>query len=62
MQWDPNVKGICGNQKVSFLVIKSMGMILDLMLLLYPIPIIRDIHLTLKRKVSTVIILDAGCL
>ena len=35
-QWDPDVTGACGNQKVSFIVIESLGLLLDVSILIMP--------------------------
>jgi hypothetical protein len=35
-QWDPDVTGACGNQKFSFIIIESFGLLLDISILIMP--------------------------
>ncbi|KAI1292682.1 hypothetical protein F5Y03DRAFT_402819 [Xylaria venustula] len=58
--WDPAVKGVCINQKVSFVVIEAVGLAIDLMILFIPFLIIPQIQMSRKRKLGIILILSAG--
>jgi uncharacterized membrane protein len=59
-QWDPNVKGLCGNQIVSFVVIEVAGLVLDLVILLTPLYMVLRSQMNRGTKLKAVMILDAG--
>jgi hypothetical protein len=59
-QWDPHVKGVCGNQVVSFTVIEISGLVLDLIILVSPLPRLLRMQMSVATKVKTIILLDAG--
>jgi hypothetical protein len=61
-QWDPDAKGLCGNQMASFAVIEISGMIIDVAILVMPATIVPRMDMTLKRKIRVMIFLDVGAM
>jgi hypothetical protein len=59
-QWDPDVKGKCGNQIVSFVTIEVTGMALDIAILVSPLPGMRYLRVEKWEKLKIVFILDVG--
>ncbi|KAF2872965.1 hypothetical protein BDV95DRAFT_361907 [Massariosphaeria phaeospora] len=61
-QWDPNAKGACGDQNISFVIIESVGLALDLVILWTPIPMLWKLHLPPRKKLQSFLVLDIGVL
>ena len=61
-QWNSDLVGVCGNQQVSFIVIESIGLALDIVLLLLPLPSILSLHVTMEKKIGIVIVVDIGAM
>jgi hypothetical protein len=59
-QWEYNTASVCGNQQVSFIVIESTGLLLDVVLLLLPLPTILSLHVSTEKKVAIAIIFEIG--
>ncbi|ORY15933.1 hypothetical protein BCR34DRAFT_584646 [Clohesyomyces aquaticus] len=59
-QWDPNAEGSCGNQIVSYVVLESCGIFLDLLILSLPIPLTLRLNLSLVNKLWVIFVLDIG--
>jgi hypothetical protein len=61
-QWDPNVKGLCGNQIMSFVAFEVSALVLDLAILLAPLPITISLMMSRARKLIVSLVLAAGSL
>ena len=61
-QWDPDVTGLCGNQTASFVTIEIIGLVLDLAILLSPLPTLLHSAMDCASKVRLIILLDAGAM
>jgi hypothetical protein len=61
-QWDANVIGLCGNQIASFTALEVSGMVLDLAILLAPLPYLIRSRAELAAKLAVIVLLDAGIL
>lgn len=61
-QWDPHVLGTCGNQILSFTVLETVGLVLDLVLFSLPCIFVRRLLLGKWKKVSIIVGMDAGAL
>jgi hypothetical protein len=59
-QWDPDVKGLCGNQIASFAAIEISGMVLDVVILALPVLALRPIQPSLPKKLWLLLLIDAG--
>ncbi|KAI8941682.1 hypothetical protein NX059_002893 [Plenodomus lindquistii] len=58
--WDPNVKGLCGNQIASFLAVEIIGLGLDMAMLLAPIPVTISLRIPLKTRIGIIVIFELG--
>jgi hypothetical protein len=60
--WDSHVNGTCGDQIVSYVVLEIIGLFLDLMILVVPLPIIKGLFLRHKKKVQLMSVFSIGIL
>jgi hypothetical protein len=58
--WDPNVPGVCLNQEVLFICDISLAILTDLLILLIPIPLVRRMNSTWRKKLKIMLLLGAG--
>lgn len=61
-QWDSNIKGLCGNQTASFIAVEVSGLVLDLAILVSPLPTVYSLMISRARKATIILLLDAGAL
>lgn len=61
-QWDPRVLGTCGDQVTSFIIIESVGLLLDIVTLAVPLKIIMWLNMPLKRKLGIALIANTGAM
>lgn len=61
-QWDPQVLGTCGDQLMSFTILESVGLVLDLVILALPVVLIYRLDTTMRRRVQTILLLDIGAM
>jgi hypothetical protein len=61
-QWDPNVKGLCGNQMASFAAIETSGILIDVAILLTPAILVLKLQTAFKKKIATILVFDAGAM
>jgi hypothetical protein len=59
-QWDPDIKGLCGNEIASFVAIEVTGMALDVAMLVSPLPVMYHAIGEKWERLKNVIILDIG--
>ncbi|ROV89875.1 hypothetical protein VPNG_10248 [Cytospora leucostoma] len=60
-QWDPRVMGTCGDQLLSFTVLESAGLILDIAILAWPVAVVVfRLKNTTAVKITLILILDMG--
>ena len=60
--WDSNVSGECGNQVVAYVALESVGALIDVMVLITPIPAVWSLPLPRQRKLRPSILLSVGVL
>ena len=62
VDWNAYIDGTCGNQVVSYLVLEVLGLLLDLAILVLPLPCIWQLRMSLRRKMSIAIVFSIGFL
>jgi hypothetical protein len=51
-QWNKQLRGHCGNQKLLQLMSPIPWIVTDVVILLMPLPMVRQLHLPFKQKVA----------
>ncbi|KAK2606577.1 hypothetical protein N8I77_005317 [Diaporthe amygdali] len=59
-QWDPHVLGSCGDQIASFMALETIGLVLDLGILLVPAKYIMGLQMSMRRKIQLVLVFNVG--
>ena len=59
-QWSLQVLGVCGDQVASFAVLESVGLLLDVSILMIPIVPISRLQMSARQKVYVMLVLEAG--
>ncbi|PSR98942.1 integral membrane protein [Coniella lustricola] len=59
-QWDPLVLGTCGDQILSFTVLETVGLALDLVILALPAIFMVRLQTTKWRRIKFILVVDAG--
>ena len=62
VDWSAHIDGICGDQVVSYLVLEVLGLLLDLAILVLPLPVLWRLQFGLKMKIKVTILLSMGFL
>ena len=62
LNWDPTVKGICGDRNAMFVVAGATNMVTDLMVMVLPVPTIWGLHMPTSRKLGIMVIFSLGIL
>ena len=60
--WDSDISGECGDQVVAYVVLESVGALLDLMVLIIPVLAIWKSQMSLQKKIGVSVLLSAGVL
>lgn len=60
--WDPKILGMCGDQMISFTLLESVGLILDLVIFIIPVVRLWEIQIPRQRKAKVCLVLDAGAM
>lgn len=60
--WDNTVPGNCGDQNTAFLVLEILGLSIDLVLIIWPIPLILGVHLSLRTTLQLITVFSVGSL
>lgn len=61
-QWDPRVLGACGDQIASFMALESVGVVLDLGILLVPSVMIMGLQMRLETKIQLILVFNIGAM
>lgn len=61
-QWDPRVLGSCGDQVLSFMVLESVGIILDVGILLVPAVTIMGLQMRVEMKFRLILVFNIGAM
>lgn len=48
--WDPNAQGQCGNETIAYVNLEIVGIVIDLVILVLPIPMIFRLTMPLREK------------
>lgn len=62
VDWNASINGKCGNQIVSYVVLEILGLLLDFIIIMMPIPIIWSSHMNRARRFRFSIIYSIGIL
>ena len=62
VDWNPHVDGKCGDQIVSYLVLEILGLLIDLTILVTPLPAIARLKMDWRRKMSIAAVFSIGAL
>ena len=62
VNWDTDVEGSCGDQVVSYLVLELLGLLLDIAIIVVPLPGIWRLQTGWTIKVSITVIFSIGVL
>ena len=60
--WDTSVKGRCGNQVLSFVLLESIGLFIDLGIIYTPISTIWSMRMSYTGKIVAVCVFSTGSL
>ncbi|KAJ3578841.1 hypothetical protein NPX13_g1727 [Xylaria arbuscula] len=58
--WDPVVTGRCGNQRVAYLCVEVTSLILDLAIIIAPLPSLMQLNTPLRTRLTLCAILSVG--
>lgn len=61
-QWDPRVLGSCGDQVLSFMALESIGIILDVGILLVPAVMIMGLQMKIEMKFRLILVFNIGAM
>ena len=59
-QWDKTIDGVCGNQRMAFLVPGVINLVLDLLIISLPMPVLWTLRMRTAKKVATSIVFGIG--
>lgn len=62
LNWDPTAKGVCGNLDVLEKTAAIPWIVTDFAILVYPLPVIKDLQLTKKKRIGLYLIFSLGAL
>lgn len=62
VDWDVHVRGTCGSQVMSYLILEVLGLFLDFIILAVPIPWIWQFEIKLAQKMKVATIFSIGFL
>lgn len=62
VDWNASINGKCGNQIVSYVVLEILGLLLDLIIIMIPIPIIWSLQMNRATKFGLSISFSIGIL
>ena len=62
MDWNAHINGTCGNQVVSYVVLEVLGLLLDFVILVLPLPILWRLQMPSRTKTIATIMLSLGFL
>ena len=60
--WDSTLTGECGSQVVAYVVLEAVAALIDMVILIVPIPLIWRLHMSWQRKLATSMLLSVGVL
>jgi hypothetical protein len=60
--WDVTITAICGNRPAAYTAIGAINMITDFVIMILPIPFVRQLHMPLSSKVGLCLIFMIGLL
>ncbi|KAI1110700.1 hypothetical protein F5Y14DRAFT_428075 [Nemania sp. NC0429] len=58
--WDPTVKGTCGNEILAYICLELISLVIDLAIVIAPLPVIMKLHMSLVRRLGVSILLSLG--
>lgn len=59
-QWDKSINGVCGDQKLSFLIPGVINLVLDILIISLPMPVLWTLQMQTAKKVATSIVFGIG--
>lgn len=62
VDWNASINGKCGNQIVSYVVLEILGLLLDFIIIMIPIPIIWSLRMNRAKRFGISISLSIGIL
>lgn len=62
VDWNASIDGKCGNQIVSYVVLEILGLLLDFIIIMIPIPIIWSLQTNRARRFGILISFSIGIL
>lgn len=62
LNWDPTIKGTCGDRHSAFVAAGALNMITDIMVLLLPIPTVWNLQMPRANKVALCAVFALGLL
>ena len=60
--WDSTLTGECGSQVVAYVVLEAVAALIDLMILIVPIPLVWRLPMSWQRKLATSMLLSTEVL
>jgi len=60
VDWDAHVEGACGDQVLSYLVHEILGFLIDLVILILPLPFIWGLKMATATKVHVTVVFSVG--
>jgi hypothetical protein len=58
--WNNNLAGTCGDQIVSYVVLEILGLLIDLVILVWPVWLLATLQLSPKTKAWLIFIFSSG--
>ena len=60
--WDQSIRGSCGNEVTAYATLEICGLIIDLAIAIYPIPLVCQLDIVPRKKIGIIIIFSIGIL
>lgn len=60
--WESELGGTCGNQLIAYVVLESVGALIDVAIIVVPLPIIWKLRLSWQKKAVVSIFFSVGAL
>ena len=59
-QWNKSIKGVCGDQTLSFLIPGVINLVLDLLIIALPMPVLWNLQMRTAKKIATSAVFGIG--
>lgn len=61
-QWNSDINATCGDQRLSFIILESTAIILDLVILIAPVYVVWKLRLPRKKRLALCLVFELGAM